>query len=158
MKSYVIIGGNMGDRMAYLQQARRLLEENCGSFLCCSSIYETAPWGKTDQEPFLNQALGIDTHLLADELMSTILSIEEKMGRVRSEKNGPRIIDIDILFYEERVIRKPSLTIPHPELQHRRFVLTPLSEIAPNLLHPVLNKNIEQLLEECEDMLPVKKL
>jgi 2-amino-4-hydroxy-6-hydroxymethyldihydropteridine diphosphokinase len=155
---YLLIGGNMGEREQYLQRARQLIAEKCGELKAPSSIYETAAWGKTDQPMFLNQVIEIITLLSPKELLQKILDIERQLGRARQEKFGPRTIDIDILFYNEERHSSPSLTIPHPALQYRRFVLTPMNEIAPGFVHPVLKKTIAELLEECPDDLPVNKL
>jgi len=157
-KVFLLIGGNMGDRLQNLRQAKAVLQQTCGPVVQESAIYETAAWGKTDQEAFLNQALVLETNLPARELLATILLVEEKLGRRRMEKFGPRIIDIDIIFYNDAVIDEPGLTVPHPQLPYRRFVLTPLNEIAPDLVHPVLNKTIAELLLECEDGLEVRRL
>jgi len=123
-----------------------------------SSLYESAAWGKTDQPDFLNQTLLLQTGLTAQNLMRTILDIEEKMGRKRIQQYGPRTIDIDILFFNEEIIDEPSLVIPHPQIQNRRFTLVPMDELAPGLIHPVLHKSIHQLLQECTDPLDVKKI
>ena len=123
-----------------------------------SSIYETAAWGKTDQAPFLNQAIVLETSLDAPTLMRQLLTLEEQMGRVRTERYGSRTIDIDILFFNEDVIRLPWLTIPHPEVANRRFALVPMDEIAADYVHPVLQKTIHALLTQCPDKLDVKKL
>jgi 2-amino-4-hydroxy-6-hydroxymethyldihydropteridine diphosphokinase len=155
---YLLIGGNLGDRKENLLTAIRLIEEQCGALTNSSSIYETEAWGKTDQPSFLNQALEISTSLNASQLMRKLLKIEKKMGRVRKEKMGPRIIDIDILLFETEIHNLSFLTIPHPEIQNRRFVLTPLAEINSELQHPVLKKSIAELLEECPDNLEVKKI
>jgi 2-amino-4-hydroxy-6-hydroxymethyldihydropteridine diphosphokinase len=120
-------------------------------------LYETAAWGKTDQPSFLNQALEIETELDAVQLMKQILEIEKFMGRERKEKYGPRVIDIDILLFNNEQYDLPFLEIPHPQMQNRRFALTPLAEIANDLQHPVLKKSIGQLLRECPDKLEVKK-
>ena len=157
-KVFLLIGGNMGDRLQNLHQAIDLLAATCGPVTQQSAVYETAAWGKTDQPAFLNQALALTTALTAQELITTVLSVEETMGRHRLEKFGPRIIDIDILFFNDVVMQEPNLTIPHPQLQNRRFVLAPMEEIAPELVHPVLKKTIEQLLLECPDQLEVKKM
>ncbi|WP_205514440.1 2-amino-4-hydroxy-6-hydroxymethyldihydropteridine diphosphokinase [Longitalea arenae] len=154
-KVFLLIGGNMGDRLQNLHQAVSLLSATCGPVVQQSAVYETAAWGKTDQAAFLNQALLLTTSLSARELITTILSVEEKMGRRRLERFGPRLIDIDILFYNDAVIDEPDLSIPHPELPNRRFVLAPLNEIAPAFVHPVLKKSVAHLLEECPDKLEV---
>ena len=155
--AHLLIGGNLGDRKQNLLSAISLINELCGTLTSSSSIYETEAWGKTDQPSFLNQALEISTSLNARQLLRKILKIEKEMGRVRKEKLGPRIIDIDILFFEDEIHDLRFLKIPHPEMQNRRFVLVPLSEINSTLQHPVLKKTIAELLEECPDNLEVKK-
>jgi 2-amino-4-hydroxy-6-hydroxymethyldihydropteridine diphosphokinase len=155
--SYLLIGGNQGDRLARLAEAKDWIAKAGGQILLASSLYETGAWGKRDQPDFLNQALKVDTPQDAPAWLLTLLGIEERMGRRRAEKYGPRIIDIDILFFNNSIIREPGLSIPHPEIQHRRFALTPLEEIAPFLIHPVLHKTIRQLLAECTDPLAVKQ-
>lgn len=157
-KVFLLIGGNMGDRMQHLTRAAALLEANCGPVQLRSAVYETAAWGKTDQAAFLNQAILLTTTLSAHELIAIILSVEEKMGRRRMEKFGPRIIDIDILFFNDAIIKEPHLTIPHPQLQNRRFALAPMNEIAPHFVHPVFKKTIAELLMECRDDLAVKRM
>jgi 2-amino-4-hydroxy-6-hydroxymethyldihydropteridine diphosphokinase len=154
-KVFLLIGGNMGDRLQNLHQAIALLSAACGPVIQQSAVYETAAWGKTDQAAFLNQALLLNTSLSAQELITAVLLVEERMGRHRAEKFGPRVIDIDIMFYNEAVINEPHLTIPHPQMQNRRFALVPLNELAPKMVHPVLNKTLEELLLECKDELPV---
>lgn len=156
--AYLLIGGNEGNRIKYLKQARDLISANFGEILDQSSIYKTAAWGKTDQPDFLNQVLWISTPLDAASLMKKILLAEKKMGRLRTEKYSPRIIDMDILFFNEEIINGAQLVIPHPEIQNRRFVLVPMNEIAPGFIHPVLHKSINTLLKECIDKLDVKKL
>ena len=116
------------------------------------------PWGKADQQEFLNQAILITTYLDAEALMLQILHIEEKMGRQRMEKYGPRVIDIDILFFNDAIIQDQRLTIPHPQIQFRRFALVPLAEIAPGYIHPVLHTSITELLINCPDHLEVSKM
>ena len=156
-KAYLLIGGNLGNREENLSKAVDLINEQCGNITKTSSLYETAAWGVTEQPLFLNQALEISTSLNAKQLMRKALAIEKTMGRVRKEKFGPRIIDIDILFYENEVHDLSFLKIPHPELQNRRFVLVPLAEINSEFQHPVLKKTIAELLEECPDNLEVIK-
>ena len=156
--AHLLIGGNLGDRKENLLTAISLIKEQCGTLTRSSSVYETEAWGKTDQPLFLNQALEISTSLNARQLMRKILKIEKEMGRVRKEKLGPRIIDIDILLYENEIHDLRFLKIPHPEMHNRRFVLVPLAEIDPTLQHPVLKKSIAELIEECPDNLEVTKI
>lgn len=148
----------MGQRDEQLAYAARLIEERCGNIIDRSSLYETAAWGKTDQASFLNQALVLETSLNARDLLNEILYIENLMGRDRIEKYGPRIIDIDIILFNHQVIKENGLTIPHPEMSKRRFVLEPLNEIIPAYIHPVYYKTITELLDQCDDTLPVKKI
>jgi 2-amino-4-hydroxy-6-hydroxymethyldihydropteridine diphosphokinase len=154
---YLLTGGNIGDRQRYLLQARSDIEKRCGDIIRESSLYETAAWGNEQQEAFLNQVLEVQTKQTPDEVLKTILQIEEHLGRKRELKYGPRTIDIDILFFNNEVINQPGLVIPHAEIQHRRFVLVPLNEISPYKMHPLLKKTIAQLLAECPDPLAVNK-
>jgi 2-amino-4-hydroxy-6-hydroxymethyldihydropteridine diphosphokinase len=154
-KVFLLIGGNMGDRLQNLHQAISLLSAACGPVIQQSAVYETAAWGKTDQAAFLNQALLLTTELSAQELITTVLLVEEQMGRHRTERFGPRVIDIDIMFYNEDIINEPHLTVPHPQMQNRRFALIPLNDLAPLFVHPVLKKTLKELLLECKDELPV---
>ncbi len=154
--AYLLIGGNLGNRKENLQTAQSLIEQHCGRLVKKSALYETAAWGNTNQPSFLNQVLQIETSANARQLIRKILKIEKMMGRVRHEKLGPRIIDIDILFFNSEIFNLRLLKIPHPEMQNRKFVLIPLAEIAATLVHPVLNKSVSQLLDECPDNLKVK--
>jgi 2-amino-4-hydroxy-6-hydroxymethyldihydropteridine diphosphokinase len=156
-EAYLLTGGNIGNRLDYLLKAKEQLKKRCGSILQESSIYETAAWGNEEQKPFLNQVLKIATELHPETLLKTILEIEEYLGRKRQVKYGPRTIDIDILFFSNDIINQPTLKIPHPQMQNRRFVLVPLNEIAPGKVHPFFQKSISQLLEECPDPLAVNK-
>lgn len=155
--AYLLTGGNLGSRYINLKEARQRVQKQCGTLLAFSSVYETEAWGKSDQNLFLNQALMIETSLQPKELLGQILNIETNMGRVREEKYGPRLIDIDILFYGNKVVNEKDLLVPHPFVHKRRFALECLSEIASNFVHPVLNKTVYELLAECEDPLKVRK-
>lgn len=157
-KAYLLIGGNQGDRIDFLAKARAEIANVCGRVVQHSSLYETAAWGFTEQAPFLNQALFVHTALDAHSLLRSLLQIEEGLGRMRELRYGPRSIDLDILFFNEDVIAEKELTIPHPQVQNRRFALVPMAEIAPQLLHPVLQKTIAELLQDCPDLLDVHKI
>ena len=154
---YLLTGGNIGNRLQFLSKAREQIRHRCGRLLQASTIYESAAWGLESQEAFLNQALKIETKLTSEELLERILEIEEDLGRKRNLKYGPRTIDIDILFFNDEIIDKQSLKIPHPQIQNRRFALVPLNEMAPGKIHPVLQITVSQLLNECPDLLEVKK-
>lgn len=153
---YVLVGGNVGNRRLNLETALSWLEKEIGNVNASSLIYETEAWGNTDQPDFYNQVHVINTKLSAEEAMKNILDIEEKMGRVRTIKNAARIIDIDILFFNKEIINITRLTVPHPEIANRRFVLVPLDELSPAFVHPILHKSIHELLSTCKDMLAVK--
>jgi 2-amino-4-hydroxy-6-hydroxymethyldihydropteridine diphosphokinase len=155
--AYLLTGGNMGDRLSFLTMARQGIENNCGRIVQTSSIYETAAWGKEDQEAFLNQVIHIETHLEPLELLSAVLKVEEELGRKREVRYGPRFIDIDIIFYNDEVIDLPGLKVPHPQMQNRRFVLVPLAELAADKVHPLYHKSVQQLLKTCPDPLAVNK-
>ena len=156
-KVFLLTGGNMGNRKDNLAIAYKHISVQCGHIINSSSLYETAAWGKTDQPSFLNQALEIQTALTAPQLLKKILDIEKLTGRIRKEKYGPRIIDIDILLFNDEIHNDLLLKIPHPELHNRRFVLEPLAEIAPEIIHPVLKKSIIDLLAICTDKLEVRR-
>jgi 2-amino-4-hydroxy-6-hydroxymethyldihydropteridine diphosphokinase len=154
---FLLTGGNIGDRIANINEAQKKIAAECGPVVNASSVYETAAWGKEDQPGFLNQVLQIQTALSPAALLDTILNIEQSLGRKRGVKYGPRNIDIDIILFNDEIIEEAGLHIPHPRMQDRRFVLVPLAEIAPGKMHPVFSKTVEQLLRECSDTLPVNK-
>jgi 2-amino-4-hydroxy-6-hydroxymethyldihydropteridine diphosphokinase len=155
----IILGSNTGERPAVLQKALELISREAGEVILRSSVYETVPWGFETKDLFLNQVVEIDSELQATELMSCLLKIETSMGRVRNHQGyQSRIIDLDILFYNDLVLSLPDLVLPHPRLHLRRFVLEPLNEIVPGLIHPVFRKSIQQLLNECKDPLAVEKI
>ncbi|MCC8426676.1 2-amino-4-hydroxy-6-hydroxymethyldihydropteridine diphosphokinase [Mucilaginibacter sp. UR6-11] len=155
---FLLLGSNLGDRKFFLQQAIMHIAYDIAPATKISSVYETQSWGKTDEPDYLNMVVALETDLPAKTILEKILFIEEVMGRKREEKWGSRIIDIDILYYNQEVIDKPELQIPHPEMHKRRFTLEPLAEIAPDFMHPVLHKNNLALKSELKDNLIVKKL
>ena len=155
--AFIQVGTNSGDRHALLTKAKEWLDDAHITILESSSIYETAAWGPIIQPDFLNQLLRVNTSFTPDALMDNLLAIEEQMGRIRAEKMGPRIIDLDIIFYDNVVLHSEKVIIPHPLLQERKFILQPMAELNPAWIHPVLKKPIVQLLAECKDPLPVKK-
>ena len=154
-KLFLITGGNIGDRKGNLEAAAALIQKQIGKIIRLSAMYETEAWGITNQPAFYNQVLEIDTLLSAREVLHLILKIEEEMGRKRTIKNAARIIDIDILFFNNEIINEHNLIIPHPEIINRRFVLLPLLELEPHKIHPVLHKSIQELLSETKDKLKV---
>ncbi len=156
-KTYLLLGSNIGNSKASLSKAIIQIKSNIGDVVRQSSLYSTAAWGNIKQPDFLNQVIIVETELTALQTMQTILAIEKRMGRVRTVKNAPRIIDIDILFFNKEITDENKLTIPHPQLQNRRFVLVPLNQLSPNLKHPLLKKTVHQLLIHCPDNLNVKK-
>lgn len=156
--TYLILGSNQGNRSVQLEQARQHLTQAGLRLLKASRIYETASWGKSDLPDHLNQALEMRTSLEPDDLLACIQTIEHQLGRIRQERWGLRSIDIDILFYADRVQHQPELRIPHPLIAVRRFVLAPLAEIAPDLQHPESGKTIRTMLAECTDPLLVRPI
>ncbi|HET6225991.1 MAG TPA: 2-amino-4-hydroxy-6-hydroxymethyldihydropteridine diphosphokinase [Bacteroidia bacterium] len=157
--AYILLGSNDGDRLQHLATALTRMKEEAGALVKESAIYTTVAWGYTEQPDFLNQVVCIQTDLTPQQLLSALLSIEKEMGRVRGHaKWMQRIIDLDILFYNQDVINESHLHIPHPHLQDRKFVLVPLKEIAASYMHPVLKKDVATLTAACKDTLEVQKL
>lgn len=146
---FIELGTNLGDRLANLQVAKESVAPKV-EIVRESSIYETPPWGYKDQQDFLNQVIEVRTELEPLALLRFLKHIEGSMGRVRTFRNGPRVIDLDILLYGDRVLDRAELQIPHPQIQNRAFVLAPLNELAPNLVHPVMGKTIQSLLDEVD--------
>jgi 2-amino-4-hydroxy-6-hydroxymethyldihydropteridine diphosphokinase len=151
-----ILGGNLGDRLRLIEGSVELMVSHFGPITRKSSIFETAAWGGKSNGNYLNQVLVFNTSFFPEEILDVILEIELKMGRTRGEKWGDRTMDIDILYFGNEKFQSERLTIPHPFLQERRFVLEPLAEILPDFVHPVLNKTNLELLENCLDKSSVK--
>ena len=156
--AYLLIGGNLGDRSFLLQTAEELIEKHCGTILKSSGLYETEAWGDTEQPAFLNKALWLQTPLAPIELLEKVLEIELMLGRERVNLWGPRTMDIDLLFFENIVMESEQLVLPHPRICIRRFVLEPLTEICGNMVHPLEQKTIVELLAICSDVSKVVRL
>lgn len=150
MIAYIALGSNLGDREKYLRKAvKEITKEN--EILAYSSLYETEPVGYENQGWFLNAVIKIETSFSAEQLLQSLLTIEKKLERTRIIKNGPRTIDLDMLFYDSEIIQVDDLEIPHPRLQDRSFVLIPLNEIAAQFIHPRLQKTVSNILSELQD-------
>ena len=157
--AYIGIGSNLGTPTKNCIEAiEKISALRSIKIISKSSFYQTAPIGNIKQDWFINSAIKIDTQLTPRELLSALLSIESEMGRIRKEKWGPRLIDLDLLFYDNLILNQKGITLPHPEIQKRKFVLIPLHEIAEDLIHPILKKTIKTLLKESPDDAVVKKL
>lgn len=155
--AYLLLGSNIGDRQQHLATALRKIGDKVGLIQKVSSTYQTQPWGVTNQDDYLNMAVQISTSLTPEVLFERIKVIETAAGRISMVQNAPRTLDIDILFYEQLVMSSEHLTIPHPRLHLRRFVLIPMVDIAPHFIHPVFKKSMQALLDECADDKTVKK-
>jgi 2-amino-4-hydroxy-6-hydroxymethyldihydropteridine diphosphokinase len=149
---YLLLGGNQGKVLENFARVFYELNKHVGSIQLCSSIYQTEPWGFKTDHLFLNQVIRLSTSCSAESVLSHIHQIEKRLGRTRNGlRNSSRIIDIDILFFNDSIIDTPELTVPHPRLHLRNFTLIPLLDIAPSLVHPVFQKTIIQLMQECPD-------
>jgi 2-amino-4-hydroxy-6-hydroxymethyldihydropteridine diphosphokinase len=155
---YILSGSNINQPKLQLQIALEEIDNAIAAVEVVSSVFKTQAWGNTHQPPFYNQVLKIRTQKNAEDLLQELLSLENKMGRVRKNKWEPRIIDLDILYFNTNVLNLKNLQIPHPYIAERRFTLEPLAEIAPDFMHPVLHKSNTQLLAACKDLLEVEKL
>ncbi len=158
IRCYVAIGSNLGDRAGHIRRAIEEIGVQLGPVVAVSKIYETEAWGNSDVEtyPYLNAAISLDVQLSPKQTLHTLLAIEQTEGRLRVAANGPRTLDLDLLFYGSEICAMPSLTLPHPRLHLRRFVLRPLMDIAPDLVHPLLHKDIATLLRDLNDPLDVR--
>lgn len=155
---YLLLGANLGDRFNQMQLAFQAVEVQIGQVIQHSSLYETAAWGMEDGPDYLNQVLKVETPLLPLEVLKQIAEIEAILGRTRTLKWESRVIDIDILYYDDLVLDTPALSLPHPYLHFRKFTLVPLVEIAPDFVHPIFKKSNDKLLQELNDTLEVKRV
>jgi 2-amino-4-hydroxy-6-hydroxymethyldihydropteridine diphosphokinase len=155
---FLLLGSNMGNAQANLKHAVSAIQALPTQLKACSSIYQTKAWGNTNQADFLNAAILIETNLAPHQLLEKLLAIETSVGRTRHQKWEQRIIDIDILFFDDLAIKTPNLKVPHPFIQDRKFTLVPLHQIDPKFLHPVLKKDMTELLANCIDDLSVTEI
>lgn len=157
-KCHLHLGSNQGDRKIQLARAIQMIEESIGPILSSSSMFETDAWGKTDQNDFINMALEVEHYMTPNQLLISVNKIEDQIGRVRLEKWGPRLIDIDIIFIEDIIVDTKKLTIPHRLMHKRNFVLYPMVEIAADFIHPVIDEPLSTILEDCEDETEVRRI
>jgi 2-amino-4-hydroxy-6-hydroxymethyldihydropteridine diphosphokinase len=154
--AYLSAGSNLGDRLAHLRQATRLLRDSGIAVKRTSPVYETEPVGFRDQPWFLNVVIEVETTMDPAALLETCLIAEKAEGRIRAFRNAPRTLDIDVLLYDSVIFEQPGLIIPHPRMALRRFVLVPLAKLEPDLIHPVMNQTIGSLLDACSDPAEVR--
>lgn len=158
-KLFLLLGGNIGDKKQVFANTLKLIQADIGEIKIKSSIYETEPWGFESSDLFWNQAILVETSLNPMTVLQKIHDIESNLGRIRKKvQYTSRVIDVDLLFYDDLILQTSTLEIPHPRMSERRFVLEPLAEIAEDWEHPKLRKTIQQLLNECSDQLRVNKL
>jgi 2-amino-4-hydroxy-6-hydroxymethyldihydropteridine diphosphokinase len=150
--AYIAFGSNMGNRKETILAAMEKMREKGMNFLKISTFYETKPYGVTEQDDFMNCVAQIETELNPMSLLDTLLSIERSLGRTREKRWGPRTIDLDIIFYDKKIVNFADLIIPHPDMQNRLFVLEPLSEIAPDYVHPSLHKSVNEMLKALKEV------
>jgi 2-amino-4-hydroxy-6-hydroxymethyldihydropteridine diphosphokinase len=157
-QAVIVLGGNIGDTVCMFQSACRMLEKHAIRITAASALFKSEPWGHANQRAFLNQAILVDTELSPDGLLNTLQTVERCHGKATAFTNGPRTLDMDIVFYDQLVMETERLSIPHPRAHLRRFNLEPLVDLVPYYHHPVLDKTVKELLEECEDPLNVNKI
>ena len=155
---FIGLGSNIGNRSDFLDRALALLEEKVGCILRQSSVYETEPWGVKEQDLFLNMIVLLESKRSPWQLLSDLQLIEKKLEKKKIMKWGPRTIDLDIIYFDKKIIFEKDLIIPHPNMYLRNFVLAPLMEIAPDLLHPILNIKTKSLFEGCPDKSEIKRI
>ncbi|AUM94724.1 TPA: 2-amino-4-hydroxy-6-hydroxymethyldihydropteridine diphosphokinase [Clostridium botulinum] len=148
--AYVAFGSNIGDKKDYIKRALEKIEEREIKIIKVSPIYETEPYGVLDQDSFLNGVVKIETNLIPENLIEVLLDIEKQLNRIRERRWGPRTIDLDIIFYDDLIINKNNLIIPHKDMENREFVLKPLCDIDENFIHPVLGKSVRQLYDRLK--------
>lgn len=152
---YILLGSNLGDRKQVLEDTRELISKMAGTIIQASSLYETEPWGVSNQPSFYNQVLELDTLLAPQALLECLQTIERRIGKIKLGKWRERLIDIDLLYYDQYCQEDEQLTLPHPEIQNRRFTLVPMCQLNPDFMHPVLHKPQKELLATCSDRLQV---
>lgn len=160
-RAFLSLGSNLGNRVFNIQNALKKISEYVGDIKSVGALYETEPWGFSSDNWFVNTAIELETIFSPNELLQKCLWIESILGRKRSSATSvysSRLIDIDILFFDNEILNRPNLTIPHKNLHKRKFVLTSLNDIAPELIHPVLKQSVKTLLENCTDEMRLKKL